>query len=668
MVNSTFYNRVMFQAVAGGTGDFIVNTAISGYSTPAQRGVTDGATVSYTAESLDKTQWETGTGVYTAASTTVARTNIRESSNANLIVNFSASPIVFLDYQAQDIKTVPPYVYISDFGVMADNFTDDTAALNAAFASLAGSRGTVVFDKAGFCKVTGTIVVGQLSGSGATSFINIECPYGQATSGIRWHGGPTGTVVAFAKNKYSRINGLGVTTNQARDSVIGIALGGDSSGFGTQTLSLTFESCLVDGFDIGIVAGANSGAASEITFIGQQINSCNTGFTITDFNSLDFVFVMLSLSGNDVGLATGAASGFAVYGGSASFSTIADFLIEANSNLAVIRDFRTEVSGALVKGGTSAGQVEINNCYSVQAAGPNFYDIYGSFSRLTIKNCHLNGYVYLTTNPNFVTMENNALERWDTTRQLPLVMFLGIGNQSINTQAVFINNVDVVNFPGTPIPDLQGNIGTRVYDTFTGDNRPFYEPSISVIPIDNTSTTTIGTATLALSHVKHLAEGTLPGATAGTPPVPGKNLRVSGVFATAASLAFTFQRSLTVTGISDPLVTATAGTFLPTDVGKRLKITAGADTGVDWYGYITEYLTPTTVNVFPNPTTTGRYPQGAGKAAVVGEDEPDANYFVAGICGDANETFWVTGIGTTGFTMNSSNATSTATVIALIVR
>jgi hypothetical protein len=132
MTISKFYNRVMFQAVAGGTGNFIVNTAISGYSTPAQRGVTDGATVSYTAESLDKTQWEVGTGVYTAASTTVARTTIRESSNANLIVNFSASPIVFLDYQAQDIDTAPDWVNVWDFGADPTNTTDSTTAIQAA--------------------------------------------------------------------------------------------------------------------------------------------------------------------------------------------------------------------------------------------------------------------------------------------------------------------------------------------------------------------------------------------------------------------------------------------------------------------------------------------------------------------------------------------------------
>jgi hypothetical protein len=47
--------------------------------------------------------------------------------------------------------------------------------------------------------------------------------------------------------------------------------------------------------------------------------------------------------------------------------------------------------------------------------------------------------------------------------------------------------------------------------------------------------------------------------------------------------------------------------------------------------------------------------------------EPDASYFLA-IAGSANETFWVTGKGTTGFTINSSNAASTATVTWILIR
>lgn len=47
--------------------------------------------------------------------------------------------------------------------------------------------------------------------------------------------------------------------------------------------------------------------------------------------------------------------------------------------------------------------------------------------------------------------------------------------------------------------------------------------------------------------------------------------------------------------------------------------------------------------------------------------ETDSTYFIA-ISGSANETFWVTSKATTGFTLNSSNAASTATVNWILIR
>jgi hypothetical protein len=47
--------------------------------------------------------------------------------------------------------------------------------------------------------------------------------------------------------------------------------------------------------------------------------------------------------------------------------------------------------------------------------------------------------------------------------------------------------------------------------------------------------------------------------------------------------------------------------------------------------------------------------------------EPDANYYIA-ISASANETFWITNRTATGFTVNSSNPASNATVHWILVR
>lgn len=47
--------------------------------------------------------------------------------------------------------------------------------------------------------------------------------------------------------------------------------------------------------------------------------------------------------------------------------------------------------------------------------------------------------------------------------------------------------------------------------------------------------------------------------------------------------------------------------------------------------------------------------------------EADASYYIAG-SGNKNETFWITGKGTGGFTVNSSNAASVGTYDWVLIR
>lgn len=93
-----FLNRCIWRATSGGTGDFVVASAISGYKVPedcANPAVVDGATYRYFAESDDKTQWEIGYGVYTTANDTLTRATVLDSSTGSK-VNFSAAPKVHM--------------------------------------------------------------------------------------------------------------------------------------------------------------------------------------------------------------------------------------------------------------------------------------------------------------------------------------------------------------------------------------------------------------------------------------------------------------------------------------------------------------------------------------------------------------------------------------------
>lgn len=69
------------------------------------------------------------------------------------------------------------------------------------------------------------------------------------------------------------------------------------------------------------------------------------------------------------------------------------------------------------------------------------------------------------------------------------------------------------------------------------------------------------------------------------------------------------------------------------------------------------------VEVIDNITIAGSetFATSGTKAVTLINAENDANYLIT-FGGNVNETFWVTSKTTTGFTLNSSNASSTATV------
>src|SRR3974390_936678 len=100
-------DRCIFQAVAGGLGDFVVFHAVAGYLTPAQAGAVDQTLYPYAAEVRDTgnniTAWETGHGKWVSASSTLQRGTVEFSSAANAKVSFLAAPVVAFTLLAADL-------------------------------------------------------------------------------------------------------------------------------------------------------------------------------------------------------------------------------------------------------------------------------------------------------------------------------------------------------------------------------------------------------------------------------------------------------------------------------------------------------------------------------------------------------------------------------------
>jgi hypothetical protein len=86
-----------------GTGTITLGSASTGYQSFADAGVADGDVVRYVIE--DGTDWEIGTGTYTASGTTLSRT-VAESSNADAALNLTGSAVVYVSATAEDIPPV----------------------------------------------------------------------------------------------------------------------------------------------------------------------------------------------------------------------------------------------------------------------------------------------------------------------------------------------------------------------------------------------------------------------------------------------------------------------------------------------------------------------------------------------------------------------------------
>ena len=119
---------IKFTPTLGGLTDWILATAATGYRTPSGN-LTDGATYSYRAESSDKSEWEVGTGAWTTATSTLARTTVLYSSTGAK-VNFAVAPSVAVVALTADVA--PPdadyLVKTAHGGLSAERVVTDGAA------------------------------------------------------------------------------------------------------------------------------------------------------------------------------------------------------------------------------------------------------------------------------------------------------------------------------------------------------------------------------------------------------------------------------------------------------------------------------------------------------------------------------------------------------------
>lgn len=93
-------NRAKMTTTTTGTGTVTLGSAVDGYQSFADAGVSNADVVRYVIE--DGNNWEIGTGTYTTTGTTLTRT-VLESSNADAAISLTGSAEVFVTAVTEDI-------------------------------------------------------------------------------------------------------------------------------------------------------------------------------------------------------------------------------------------------------------------------------------------------------------------------------------------------------------------------------------------------------------------------------------------------------------------------------------------------------------------------------------------------------------------------------------
>ena len=83
-----------------GTGTITLGSAVSGFQSFADGGISNGETVAYAIEDGDN--WEVGTGTYTSSGTTLTR-SVTESNNSDAAISLSGNAVIFVTALAGEL-------------------------------------------------------------------------------------------------------------------------------------------------------------------------------------------------------------------------------------------------------------------------------------------------------------------------------------------------------------------------------------------------------------------------------------------------------------------------------------------------------------------------------------------------------------------------------------
>jgi hypothetical protein len=278
----TLVNRAKVATATTGTGTITLGSAESGYQTFADAGVVNSDVVRYVIE--DGTDWEIGTGTYTATGTTLSRT-VLESSNADAALNLTGSAVVYVSATAEDI---PPVLELYAENPSSPTAPSATGTNAVAIGSGASATNTHAISIGRNTTATGIYAL-SLNGNAVPTYsaaIGYNSAGGRATTATGQGAMALGGSYASGTDSFA----AAITNNTSSYGATGansVAIGyqGKATAFGAVSLGR------------GTQATANYSLASGINTVASALYGVALGFESTTYATTSLAFASGSFSG-----------------------------------------------------------------------------------------------------------------------------------------------------------------------------------------------------------------------------------------------------------------------------------------------------------------------------------------------------------------------------------